>query len=99
MRKELHQRESKWLRSKVGDDRKEMRSKYLEMRQVYSKAVRRVKRSYQRRMQDKLEQELKCPKKFWKLMKKMNVGHKKKGGIVSWKCMMMMATLRQAKRR
>ena len=66
------------MQSKVGDNRKEMRSKYLEMRQVYSKAVRRVKRSYQRRMRDKLEQELKCPKKFWKLMK-MNVGRKKKG--------------------
>ena len=32
MRKELHRIESKWLQSKAGDDRKQMRSKYLEMR-------------------------------------------------------------------
>ena len=32
MRKELHCSESKWLQSKAGDDRKQMRSKYLEMR-------------------------------------------------------------------
>ena len=30
-------------------------------------------------MRDKLEQELKCPKKFWKSMKRMNVGNKKAG--------------------
>ena len=59
-----------------------MRSKYLEMRQTYLKAVRRVKRSYQRSMQDKLEQELKCPKKFWKSMKRINVGNKKKVGCI-----------------
>ena len=79
LRKELHRRESEWLRSRAGEDRKQMRSKYLEMRQTYSKAVRRVKRSYQRRTRDKLEQELKCLKKFWKSVKKMNVGHKKRG--------------------
>ena len=78
MRKELHRRESKWLRSKVGDDRKQMRSEYLEMRLIYSKAVRREKRSYQRRMRDRLEQELTCPKKLWKSMKKMSIGQKKK---------------------
>ena len=32
------------------------------MRLIYSKAVRREKRSYQRRMRDRLEQKLKCPK-------------------------------------
>ena len=79
LRKELHRRESEWLRSRAGEDRKQMRNKYLEMRQTYSKAVRRVKRSYQRRTRDKLEQELKCLKKFWKSVKKMNVGHKKRG--------------------
>ena len=45
MRKELHCRELKWLRSKGGDDQKQMRSEYLEMRLIYSKAVRREKRS------------------------------------------------------
>ena len=69
MRKELHRRELKWLRSKGGDDQKQMRSEYLEMRLIYSKAVRGEKRSQQRRMWDWLEQELKCPKKFWKSMK------------------------------
>ncbi len=64
MRKELHHRESKWLRSEGGDDHKQMRSEYLELRLIYSKTVRREKRSYQRRMRDRLEQELKCPKKF-----------------------------------
>ena len=73
-----------------------MRNKYLGMRQIYSKAVRRVKRSYQRRMQDKLEQELKCPKKFWKSVKKMNVGQRKKGCVI-WKFMTKMATLTQVK--
>ena len=34
MRKELHRSESKWLQSKAGDDRKQTRSKYLEMRQA-----------------------------------------------------------------
>ena len=29
-------------------------------------------------MRDKLEQELKCPKKFWKSMKRMNAGNKKR---------------------
>ena len=48
------------------------------MRLIYSKAVRREKRSQQRRMRDRLEQELKCPKKFWKSMKKMSIGQKKK---------------------
>ena len=45
MRKELHRRESKWLRSKGGDDHKQMRSEYLEVRLIYSKAVTREKRS------------------------------------------------------
>ena len=45
MRKELHRSESKWLQSKEGDDQKQMRSEYLEMRLIYSKAVRREKRS------------------------------------------------------
>ena len=58
MRKELHRSESKWLQSKAGEDHKQMRSKYLEMRRTYLKAVRRVRRSYQRSMHDKLEQEL-----------------------------------------
>ena len=49
------------------------------MRLIYLKAVRREKRSYQRRMWDKLEQKLKCPKKFWKSMKKMSIGQQKKG--------------------
>ena len=31
---------------------------------IYSKAVRRENRSYQKRMQDRLKQELKCQKKF-----------------------------------
>ena len=44
MRKELHRRELKWLPSKGGDDHKQMRSEYLEMRLIYSKAVRREKR-------------------------------------------------------
>ena len=70
VRNELHRTESKWLRSKARVDRKQMKIEYLEMRQIYSKAVRRVKRSYQRRMRDKLEQELKCLKKFWKSIKK-----------------------------
>ena len=48
------------------------------MRLIYSKAVRREKRSYQRMMRDRLEQELKCPKKFWKSMKKMSIGQIKK---------------------
>ena len=54
MRKELHRSESKWLQSKTGDDRKQMRSKYLEMRRAYLKAVRRLKssRSYQRSRYD-----------------------------------------------
>ena len=52
MRKELHCRESKRLRSKGGDDQKQRRSEYLEMWLIYSKAVRREKRSYQRRMRD-----------------------------------------------
>ena len=42
--------------------------------------MRRVKRSYHRSMRDKLEKELKCPKKFWKSMRRMNVGNKKKAG-------------------
>ena len=50
MRKELHHRELKWLRSKGRDDHKQMSSEYPEMRLIYSKAVRREKRSYQRRM-------------------------------------------------
>ena len=50
------------MQSKGGDDQKQMRSEYLEMRLVYSKAVRREKRSYQRRMRDRLQQKLKCPK-------------------------------------
>ena len=66
------------------------------MSQIYSKEVRKEKRSYQRRIGDKLEQELKCPKKFWKSMKKMNVGQK---GCVIWIFMTKMATLRQVKRR
>ena len=37
MRKELHRSESKWLQSKGGDDQKQMRSEYLEMRLIYSK--------------------------------------------------------------
>ncbi len=68
--KELHHRESKWLRSKGGDDQNQMRSEYLEMRLFNSKAVRREKRSYQRRMRDRLEEELKCLKKLEKSMKK-----------------------------
>ena len=32
MRKELHRSESRWLQSKAGDDGKQMRNKYLEMR-------------------------------------------------------------------
>ena len=79
MRKELHHSESKWLQTKAGDDHKQMRSKFLEMRQTYLQIVRRVKRSYQRSMQDKLEQELKCPKNFWKSRKRINVGNKKAG--------------------
>ena len=79
MRKVMHRRESEWLQSKTGDNRKYTRSKYLEIRQTYSKVVKRAKRSYQKRMQEKLEEELKCPKKFWKSMKKMNVGNKRKG--------------------
>ena len=76
--KELHHRESKWLRSKGGDDQNQMRSEYLEMRLFNSKAVRREKRSYQRRMRDRLEEELKCLKKLEKSMKKC-IGQKNKG--------------------
>ena len=84
--KKLHRKESKWLQSKGGDDQKQMKSEYPEMRLIYSKAVRREKRSYRRRMWDRLEQ-LKCPK--------MSIGQKKKVWVMSWMFITKMARLRQ----
>ena len=78
MRKELHRRELKWLPSKGGGDHKQMRSEYLEMRLIYSKAVRREKRSPKEDAgQARTRPEM--SEKFWKSMKKMSSGQKKKG--------------------
>ena len=64
--------ETKWLRSTEGNECKLMRKRYLEIR----KAVKRAKRAYDKRRRDQLEQDLQCPKKFWKAVKKMHVCNK-----------------------
>ena len=70
-------RESEWLRSKMKDNR-DMRRLYLETRKTYSKVVKSAKRAHLRSMRDRLEQELQCPKKFWKSVKRMKIGNQGK---------------------
>lgn len=64
IRKELHLRESEWLQAAKANAQKGRRSKYLEMRQIYSNTIRREKRMYQKKVRDKLKQKLKSPMNF-----------------------------------
>ena len=42
--------------------------------------MKRAKRGFQKKKCEQLERDLKCPKKFWKALKKMNVGKARKQG-------------------
>ena len=78
LRKEMHRKEKEWLQGKVNGEQNHLRNEYSKARAVYSKAVKRAKRVYQRNRYEQLERELECPKRFWRTLKKMNVGKMKK---------------------
>ena len=79
LRKEMHRKaregmvagESEW-------EQNHLRNEYLKARVAYSKAVKRAKRVYQRNRCEQLEREFDCPKRFWRTLKKMNVGKMEK---------------------
>ena len=78
LRKEMHRKEKEWLQGKANGEQNHLRNEYLKARAAYSKAVKRAKRVYQRNRYEQLERELECPKRFWRTLKKMNVGKMKK---------------------
>ena len=78
LRKEMHRKEKEWLQGKANGEQNHLRNEYWKARAAYSKAVKRAKRVYQRNRYEQLERELECPQKFWRTLKKMNVGKMKK---------------------
>ena len=66
------------MQGKANGEQNHLRNEYLKARAAYSKAVKRAKRVYQKNRYEQLERELECPKKFWRTLKKMNVGKMKK---------------------
>ena len=73
----MHRKEE-WLQWKANGEQNHLRNEYLKARAAYSKAVKRAKRVYQKNRCEQLERELECPKRFWRTLKKMNVGKMKK---------------------
>ena len=60
------------------DDRVTYRNKYLNVRQSYSKAVKKAKREFQCRERIQPEVELGCPRKFLESVKRLNIHKGKK---------------------
>ena len=80
MRKEMHKKEKDWLKGKASVEAKSLRKEYLKVRAMYSKAVKRAKRSHLKNKQEQLEKQLCVPKKFWRTLRKINVSKAKKQG-------------------
>ena len=76
----MHKKEKEWLEGKASEEAKNLRNEYLKTRSEYSKAVKRAKRGHLNIRREKVENHLRCPKKFWRDLKRMNVTKRKKQG-------------------
>ena len=57
----------------------ELEERVLEKARVaYSMTLERAKRAHQRSRCEQLEKDMECPKRFWRALKKMNIGKVKK---------------------
>ena len=96
MRKELHHRESKWLRSEGGDDHKQMRSEYLELRLIYSEDSEKGKEVIPKEDAGQARTRTEMPEEVLEINEE--VVRRKTMYVISWKFMTKMAMLRQVKR-
>ena len=70
---------------RLGDSQSELDAVYVDLPERMKSGLKEVKcgdknSEFQKKKCEQLERDLKCPKKFWKALKKMNVGKARKQG-------------------